>query len=84
MIRGMQVARKDVRGVVLAVARVLLLLAISWPVAVLLVYGTSMFDTGWVRAQPAELFTNAGALTFAIAAIILLCRCILACGMCPG
>ena len=74
MMRGMQVARKDVMGVVLAVTRVLLLLAISWPVAVLLVYGTSMFDTGWVRAQPAELFTNAGALTFAIAAIILLCE----------
>lgn len=75
--RGLRVTRKDVGGVVAAIARVLLLLAISWPVAVLLVFGTSMFDTGWARAQPAELYANAGALTFAIAAIILLCEWLL-------
>lgn len=72
MMRGLQVTRKDVVGVAAAIARVLLLIAISWPVAVLLVFGTSMFDTGWVRAEPSELYANAGALTFAIAAIILL------------
>lgn len=77
MMRGLQVTRKDVAGVAAAIARVLLLLAISWPVAVLLVFGTSMFDTGWVRAEPSELYANAGALTFAIAAIILLCEWLL-------
>lgn len=77
MMRGLQVTRKDVAGVAAAIARVLLLLAISWPVAVLLVFGTSMFDTGWARAEPSELYANAGALTFAIAAIILLCEWLL-------
>ena len=69
--------RKDVAGVAVAIVRVLLLLAISWPVAVLLVFGTSMFETGWVRAEPSELYANAGALTFAVAAIILLCEWLL-------